>query len=28
MSSAPWYLNAEKPVSHCFHYLACCCLKL
>jgi hypothetical protein len=28
MSSAPWYLNAEKPVSHCLVYFACCCLKL
>jgi hypothetical protein len=28
MSSAPWYLNAEKPVSHCLLYFARCSRKL
>jgi hypothetical protein len=28
MSSAPWYLNAEKSVSHCLLYFACCLPKL
>jgi hypothetical protein len=28
MSSAPWYLNAEKPVSHCLLYFARCWPKL